>query len=594
MSTPSRLRLLLPVLGCLGFAGLLPADGKPSPAEPAAAHVVAVNQVGYETLAPKRFTAPLSADGSEYVVVQAGGSAVLFRGEIVGHIGDFSSFRPEDAAGEYVILVSGGGMDAGRSDPFAIRRSLAQEQFWLAAVDFMIDSRSIVGTHPSAYGGSPWRDGTYYDFAAPSLVLLYLTDPAHFADRPRQVDWDAERARVLSGDFPYDADNRGSEGALEAARRYFEELAPPVREAPDIVKLIHWGLGYTLFQPALRDISGDRLPRQVHGQTVEQFAYLLHQWEHFEPWLPESFRRRCHDFAFAHWRDSGLLDVPELWSPSSYLSESDLAENPRDKYLHPYKGRNAPGHSIQPNLLMYELALREGRADAADYLTAAQQQARWIIDHLDWAADPRVTKGQRMSEYKTITGLVWFLQRHPDHAPAGLREKIEDWATVAIARSGNLWDLRRYDLERNWSIPRLNEPGNLAAFAASALAASWVVSDAGVAHRLRELAAAHLDNLFGRNPRLAASPSHPEKGFPLVERGWPEKFEAGITARIELTRGAICSACGSEAYPYAPDAEFRHAEGWVAFNTAWNVALAYWQSDPVLHPGTRPSELVSP
>jgi hypothetical protein len=27
----------------------------------------------------------------------------------------------------------------------------------------MIDCRSVLGKHPSAYGGSPWRDGTYYD-----------------------------------------------------------------------------------------------------------------------------------------------------------------------------------------------------------------------------------------------------------------------------------------------------------------------------------------------------------------------------------------------------------------------------------------------
>ncbi len=74
---------------------------------------------------------------------------------------------------------------------------------------------------------------------------------------------------------------------------------------------------------------------------------------------------------------------------------------------HPYKGRHAPGHSILPNLLMYQVAQREGRGDATNYLNAARTQAQWIIDNLDWA-DPRTTKGHRMSEHKMMPGLVYF------------------------------------------------------------------------------------------------------------------------------------------------------------------------------------------
>jgi len=66
-----------------------------------------------------------------------------------------------------------------------------------------------------------------------------------------------------------------------------------------------------------------------------------------------------------------------------------------------------------------------------------------------------------------MTSLVWLLQNYPDQAPAGLKEKIERWAQVAIQRSENMWDFRRYDLDKNWTIPELNETGNLVSFGSS-------------------------------------------------------------------------------------------------------------------------------
>ena len=205
---------------------------------------------------------------------------------------------------------------------------------------------------------------------------------------------------------------------------------------------------------------------------------------------------------------------------------------------------------------------------------AAQKQAQWLIDHLDWN-DPRTTKGHRMSEYKTLTGLVWFLQHYPAQAPAGLKAKITDWSRVAISRSDNLWDFRRYDLGEHWTIPLLNETGNLVSFTACALAASWVVEDPAMRRRLEQIAFAQTDNVFGRNPRSAAAPHHPEKGFPLIERGWPKAHPDNTCARLELTRGSLSASPGSEMYPFNPQAKFRHPEGWVNYNATWNVALAY-------------------
>jgi hypothetical protein len=362
---------------------------------------------------------------------------------------------------------------------------------------------------------------------------------------------------------------------MMAVRRYYTELEPPKAGAPDVVQLIHWGLGYYLVNPATRDPSADPLPRQIHSQTVEQFSFLLYAWPQLKEWLAQSFYDRCRDFAFEQWKKTGLLAVDPLWDTSTYLAPEQMeGANPTGGSLHPYKGRHTPGHSIHPNLLMYEVAKREGRADAGAYLEAARKQAQWVIDRLDWK-DPRTTKGQRMSEHKTVPGLVWFLQHYPDQAPPGLIKKVEEWARLMVLRSENMWDFRRYDLETHWTIPKLNEPGNLAAFTASALAASWVVTESKLQSRLQELAIAQLDNLFGRNPRLAAAPEYPEKGWPSIERGWPRKFPDNVCARLELTRSSLSASPGTEMYPFNPQGAYRHAEGWVNFNAAWNVALAY-------------------
>ena len=76
--------------------------------------------------------------------------------------------------------VAGGSLKSNVSDPFRIDSAWMEQVCMEQAVRFMVDARSVVGTHPSAYGGSPWRDGTYYSYEVPSLVLLYLSNPEYF------------------------------------------------------------------------------------------------------------------------------------------------------------------------------------------------------------------------------------------------------------------------------------------------------------------------------------------------------------------------------------------------------------------------------
>lgn len=538
-------------------------------------HIIAVNQVGYLKHGSKRFTAPVTADGTPFIIRHAHAPEPLHRGKIQSQIGDFTNFKAPDTQLPFVIEIQGGDHKAASSDPFLIRENLWQEQFWQASVDFLIDARSVTGTHPSAFGGCPWRDGTYYDAIIPSLVLLHAADPKRIAAMPRQIDWAADKRRVLDPNFVFDPKNPESEGVMDAVRAYYTELDPPAADAPDVVKLIHWGAGFYLKKPRTKDPMGDPEPRQIHSQTVEQIAYVVWAWPQLKQWLPASFYVQCRDFCFANWEKS--LAIDKWWHPQTYDGPPE-GNNPMAGRLHPYKGRHTPGHSIVPNLLMHEIAIRERHPDALKYLDAAAMQAEFIVNKLDWN-DPRSTKGHRMAEHRCIPNLVWLLQKYPHRAPPGLKEKIHAWAKVAIRRSENLWDFRRYDEDQHWTIPKLSDLGNWLAFPAIATAASWVIDDPSIQSRLQALAMSHADFVFGRNPRLAAAPHMPQMGFPEIERGWPIGHKLNVCARLETCRGSLSSGPGSEMFPFKPQGPFRHAEGWVNYGASWCISLAYQQFD---------------
>jgi hypothetical protein len=287
-----------------------------------------------------------------------------------------------------------------------------------------------------------------------------------------------------------------------------------------------------------------------------------------ESYIQKEFSDRVAKYAFEQWEPVGLLKI--------------------DKRPGHFKGHIAMGWTILPNLMMHEVAKRMGRGDAAKYLQAAVKQAEWITDSVDFN-DPLLTKGLRMSEHKTMNGLVTLLRYYPEYAPKGLTEKVREWADIIISRSDNLWDFRKYDNGANWSLPRIvpgqegggpawNEPGNLAGFASSAWKVASLLgnskSDLLRKDRLNQIAVAQWDILFGRNPLGAHSSHRGPRDFAGVERGWPVQFATSAGAYLETVRGTLCSSPGTEHFPFNPQGEFRHPEGWSAFNAAFNVSLA--------------------
>ena len=519
-----------------------------------AKHWVCVSQTGYNSGAPMRFTVPTAMSGNlDFYITANDSKAVVYKGRTKNGTGDFTGFVPADQAISYVIHVKGGDLPEGVSYPFRIGPCLIETAGLDPSVWFMNDTRSITGTHHSAYGGCPWRDGTYYSYEIPSLIWMYLSNPAAYDAMPATISYDSLKQLVMDPGYVL-VRNPNDETAMEAARKYFTTVEKPQgTRIPDVIMDLHWGLGYYLVNPETKDPSGDPLPKQLHPQTLAQFAFFLYAYPYISKWFSPDFYQQVLTFTRQHWGKTGLFDI--------------------QKKVGTVKGRHAPGFSVLPNLLMYEVAKRDKLPDADAYMKAAYQQTKWMMDSLQ-LQDPMVTKGQRMSEHVFMTGLAVYLQQYRDQAPAGLEQKIGEWADVVISRSDNAWDFRRFDMQNIWTVPEMNEVGNVAGFPASALLAITLLKDKTKAARLQQIAFAHFDNLYGRNPLNAHATHHPDRGFSGITNGYPKGFPEDLCARLELSRGTLNCLPGTEMYPFNPQGKDRHLEGWVNHNTAWNMSLA--------------------
>ncbi len=497
--------------------------------------LVFLNQAGFNSGEPKRFTAPTLADGTAFVVVPAAGGEPVYQGVIEGHIGDLTDFEPGDQR-EY--LVQAGDYD---SVAFRVAPRLLEQFTYQPAMDFMIDTRHYVGNDRRLSRRSfGWRDDHAFAWQLHTLVPQWLSNPAAYRNMPRQVVYEAPEDPSLWG-------------ALE----------PPRAEAPDIVKLIHWGADVIVTQ----NLS--------HEFLKAQLAYFLYAWPWLQDYLPRQNYERVFAYAFTEWTNPDTRrSYPHDESPPDH---NLLALK---THIGTSKGGYPPGFSVRPNLLMYEVAKRENRSDADSYFKAAYNQAAWMIEHLDWN-DPLVTKGQRVSEFITMTGLAHFMQEYPDRAPAGLRAKINEWAEVVVRRSDNLWDFRKLgDGPDEWvpigPRPQMwNEPGNVVGVPAIIMAALPFVDEASTRDRLWQLVWSHFDNMFGRNPvgRHFGFRAHEE--IAGVEYGWFSRYPGGI-GRLEHARFVLDGAPKNEHYPFNPElGNIGWTEGWIQHNVPFNLSLAY-------------------
>jgi hypothetical protein len=492
-----------------------------------------LNQAGFNAGAPKRFTAPLADDNTAFAIVPAEGGEPVFSGVIKGNIGDVTAFEPVDNR-EYKIIAG-----EHESVPFRVAPRLLEQLTYQLAIDFMVDSRQYIGNTRSASVRSyAWRDDHAFAWQLHTLVPQWLSNPDAYRNMRRQV--------------VYEADPRGG--------RRWGALEPPQEDAPDIVKLIHWGADIIV----TKSLS--------HEFFKAQLAYFLYAWPSLQDYLPKQNYDAVLAYAFAEWANpEARRNYPYCESPEHNLLALKT-------HIGHTKGTYPPGFSVQPNLMMYEVAKRENRPDAEIYFKAAYDQAAWMIETLDWN-NPLNTKGQRVSEFITMTGLAHFLQAYPDRAPAGLREKINAWADVVVHRSDNLWDFRKLS-DDQWvpTGPRptmWNEPGNVMGLPAAIFAAMPFLDAAPTRDRLQQIAWSHFDNMFGRNPvgRHFGYRAHEE--IEGVEHGWFSRHRGGI-GRLENVRFALDGSPKNIHYPFNPSAGNRGwTEAWVQHNVNFNISLAY-------------------
>lgn len=491
-----------------------------------------VNQSGYELTKSKRFTAPLATDGTAFTVTAPTNTTALFSGTINGGLGDFTGFNPSGTAtASYVVRVGGS-----VSVPFGIGPYWLQRVSLTPAIDFMIDSRcrngsaTTLGPGTGCSNGVMWRDDHQFSFEVSNLIALYAANPdAHTVER-----------------MPIQASYTGLRQTLPAG-------------TPEIVRLIYWGVDVML------------QANVNHTLLKEQLAHFVYAYPGLlDSFIPVEVYDEARDYLFATWGDTAR----DRWNWYDISHTADLFQT----YMvidASGKGAFPPGHSIVPNLMMYEIALREGRSDAQAYMDAAVANASYIIANF-LPTTLSVTKGQRMSEHVLIPALVYFHKMYPSRAPSGLLDYVQQWTTTMIGRSGNYWDFRKYS-GTAWIISGFNEPGNVAGFPASAIAAANVVGTSDAA-TLRRLAYSHVDNVFGRNPAGRHFSANAPRDFEGVELGWFQEHVGGAGALANV-RGVLDGSPKGVSYPYNSAAEPGYTEGWVAFNSAWNAALAYLAYD---------------
>lgn len=498
-----------------------------------------VNQSGFNLGRPKRFTAPTLADGTAFIVRKAAGGKGLFEGVIKGNIGDFTAFDPEDH-GQADYVVEAGGLC---SVAFRIGRNWLERVSYQGMVDFMVDSRHYVGTYKKPCGGSfSWRDDHHFGWELTTLVPQYFSNPSAYDRMPRQITYEKPTAPGLWG-----------------------KLEPYSEEAPDMVKMIHWGADVIVTQGC------------THEMLKAQLAYFLYAWPWMEKYLPEQNYQLVRDYAFKVWAEPKAdRKYPYDESPEHNL----LALKTRVGHT---KGTYPPGFSVIPNLLMHEVARREKRADADLYLEAAARQVEWLVNTLDWE-DPQTTKGQRMSEFITLTSLGYAAAHYPKLRTPALIDKINAWAAVVVRRSDNLWDFRKYEDKELWT-PKAdksdgwmvwwNEPGNVVGLPSALLAAKPFLKDPGVAARFDQLVFSLFDNCFGRNPTGRHFSYDAPREIEGVEFGW-YRFCPGGVGQLATARFVLDGSPKSPAYPYDPGkGAVGYTEGWIQFNVAYNISMAY-------------------
>lgn len=509
-----------------------------------------LNQSGFDTESAKRATVTNVEDGSAFSVIEKESGETVYSGTVIGSVADFSELMPEGAK-EYYLVCSGA-----QSYNFTIAKNYNERISVPVALDFMEQSRC--DKWERGRKGIGWRDSHQFSFEMNSLVLQYMSNPALYENLPYDV------YRVEDTEF-------------ETLRSQNEpNIVWLMKFAAEVYYKNHVIDGYNL-----------------HPLIKEQMAYFLYLYPYISDYVSYEDYIRFRDMTVDVWGDADDTNAVVYYNvPGEQYNLFEVQTT-----FGNIKGSYPPGHSVLPNLLMYEVAKRDGLDDAERYFEAAYNNCEYLINEID-ITDPVYSKGQRMSERVLMEGLAYFEMMYPDRAPEGLGETIEYWTSKMIARSDNQWDMRMassvmagddkdywtgaaFALDTGQSTTLMNEPGCEIGFQAAAYAAAMAIDDEERAERLMEIGDAGRDNMFGRNPQGMMYFHDAVTDIEGADLGWPSKFPEVGNGVLGEVRGRIDASPKEAAYPFNPDADYGYVEGWGAYNTAWNEAIAYSSAENI-------------
>lgn len=504
-----------------------------------------VNQTGYDIGKSKRATVVNVGDGTVFSVIDASTKETVFTGTVEKGIADFTNLDPI-AKKDFYIECNGS-----VSYNFTIAKNWMQRVSIKPALAFMDQSRSDTfnwGNIEDAVTYA-WRDSAQFSFELNSLVFQYMANP-----------WAYER-------MPY--------GITNLSTCEYPEMR--VQNEPDIVWLMKFGAERYYDQ-------GTNHGYKLHMLVKEQLPYFLYIYPYISEYVSEDFYKKIRDFTIKIWGD-----------PVSTYKSYDIPGENNDLFsvqtlIGGIKGSLPPAHSIQPNLLLYEIVRRDGLGDGKEYFDAAYRNCEWILNNIDITA-PEYSKGQRMSEHITMENLTFFAEKYPNTCPPKLLSEIERWADKMIARSENMWDMRMAsaisagDEADIWTGAAcmktpMNEPGSAAGIMAICYAVVRLLKDETKINRLKAIGIAGIDDMFGRNPYGRSFFYNAVKDIEGCKLGWFD-YHIGGYGMLEKVEGRIDGAPKEAAYPFNPKADKGYTEGWVAFNACWNSSLAYSSADDV-------------
>lgn len=486
-----------------------------------------VSQIGYDTDKSKRATFTNGVRGTEFTVNKVSDDSVVFSGEIKNQMADFSEFT---TAGEYYLSC-----DGVTSYPFKI----AQNRIWnvtaLPSLKFMEMSRQDAWD-TGGNTGYAWRDSHQFSFELNALVMQYMSNPSYYDSLP----WDVYNVEQTE----------------------YEELQ--TQDCPNIIWLMKFGV------TRYHDLNVNK-GVNLHALIKGQIAYFLYLYPHISNYVDATWYQTIRDWCISIW---SVTSCNKAW----YEVDGGINHNlfTTQAKIGTVKGNLPPGYAIVPNLMMYEVCKRDGLPSASQFLTAAKNNIAWLVNSVD-LTDPANTKGQRMNEYITFHALTYAYEMYSEHCPANTYQKIITVARTLINRSNNLWDYTKYDSARWVNLETTgglcNNPGYVGMMGVY-FALARVITNADLIDRLKELAVAHHDHGFGRNPLGRCFDYKATEDFDGAKLGWVSRHPGGY-GHSGSCIGVLDGSPKEENFPYDPSGSTGYTEGWVAFNSPWNMALAY-------------------